>query len=338
MKVHSLVSIALAVALCSCGYDPRLELEAEVAAEKERMLQAQAEAEARAAEAQAAAAAAARATPERQGDPTDGMVLIPAGSLRAGLSHEAYWIDIHEVTNAQFAEFVEATGHVTDAQKIGNAVVFVGVDPEASPADPEGDVAAAAHNLWALVDGADWRHPEGPSSDLEGRWQHPVTQVSYLDAWAYARWAGKRLPREVEWEFAARGGLKDQPLPWGDTLEPEGRVLANYWQGTFPHDNILADGWLRTAPVMSFPANGYGVHDTAGNVWEWAGAPPETVTGDWNPQGIAVRPTRGGSFLCAGRSTPGYHICEGYYVTSRQMKPLDDGNTNVGFRCAMDAE
>ncbi len=162
--------------------------------------------------------------------------------------------------------------------------------------------------------------------------QHPVTCVSFTDAEAFARWAGKRLPTDEEWELAARGGLEGQPYPWGDELEPEGRILANYWQGEFPVRDSGADGYRGTAPVGSFSPNGYGLFDMAGNVWEW------TTGSSRDAGGAQTRATRGGSFLCREHAAPGSHACRGYRCTSRQFKVREDANSNVGFRCAGSAE
>ena len=267
--------------------------------------------------------------------PSEGMVSIPGGRHRleafeaSGVQVPArevelarFWLDAHEVTNAEFARFVEATAYVTEAERIGNTPTFDFGD--------DGAGAGRRAGAWKIVEGADWRHPEGPASSLEGRWQHPVVAVSYNDAVAYASWAGKRLPTDEEWEVAARGGLQGATYPWGDELEPGGSYLANYWQGAFPLENTALDGHRRTAPVGSFAPNGYGLYDMAGNVWEW------TDGRGTDEQGRATRAARGGSFLCRERAAPGYHACQGYRVTSRQHKLLDDANSNVGFRCAAD--
>ena len=244
------------------------------------------------------------------GMPPGPMVLVPAGAL-GEREVGAFWMDVHEVTNDAFATFVDATGYVTEAERLGDAAVFV-LD-EASGA-----------GAWRLVEGADWRRPEGPGSSIAGRGDHPVVHVSYGDARAYASWAGKRLATEAEWEHAARGGLTDGVYPWGDTLEPDGRILANYWQGVFPIANETRDGFFGTAPVGSFPPNAYGLHDMAGNVWEWTDAEAE---------GASVAGVRGGSYLCS-RAASGQPPCEGYRLDARQSKPVEDANSNVGFRCA----
>ncbi len=258
------------------------------------------------------------------------MVWISGGTLQLGAGDErraleesvavavdGFWIDAHEVSNAQFAEFVAATGHVTDAERIGDSVVFV---------RDEG---------WQIVAGADWRHPLGPQDEIEGREDHPVVHVSYLDAQAYAAWAGKRLPTEAEWEWAARGGLVAMPYVWGAQLRPAGTPPANCWQGEFPFEDSLEDGFAYSAPVGSFPANGYGLFDMAGNVWEWvetrraqgpAAALHEPRTPD-TEAGLDYQ-IRGGSFLCAE------NYCQGYRPSARQFKLARDASNNVGLRCA----
>lgn len=261
----------------------------------------------------------------------DGMVFIKGGAYRMGdddampyegPAHEvgvdSFWIDATEVTVAQFARFVGATGYKTDAEKFGWSGVF--------------DTSSGE---WTRCDGADWRHPEGPSSGA--RPDEPVCQVSWNDADAYARWAGKRLPTEAEWEYAARGGLAGKKYAWGDELRPGGRPVANWWQGRFPTENTKEDGFVGRAPVGSFPPNGYGLYDTAGNVWEWCS---DWFAGDYysssprrNPTGPATgaeRSMRGGSWLCSE------NYCTNYRVAARGHATADTGLDNVGFRCAKD--
>lgn len=237
------------------------------------------------------------------------------------VSVDSFWMDRYEVTNAEFKKFVDAAGYVTEAEKLKSAGVF-----------------DAQKQEWALLDGADWRHPEGPGSSVEGRMKHPVVHVSWNDAQAYARWAGKRLPSEAEWEWAARGGLTGSEYAWGDEFTHKGKLMANTWQGIFPVSDEGIDGFQSTAPVGSFPPNGYGLFDISGNVWEW--------TADWfsedyyqkandarNPKGPAKgseRVLRGGSWLCS------VNYCTGYRVAARQKTAPDSGLNNLGFRCVKD--
>ena len=231
---------------------------------------------------------------------------------------DSFLIDRSEVTVAEFAKFVEATGYQTEAEKFGWSAVF--------------DFEAGA---WRRTDGANWRHPEGPDSTAAPN--EPVCQISWNDAAAYAEWAGKRLPTEAEFEFAARGGLEGKKYAWGDELKPDGKFLANWWQGSFPAKNTREDGFLARAPVKSFAPNGYGLYDMTGNVWEW--------TADWydehyyasspkkNPKGAddgTEKSIRGGSFLCAD------NFCSNYRVAGRSHATPDSGMNNLGFRCARD--
>jgi formylglycine-generating enzyme required for sulfatase activity len=227
-------------------------------------------------------------------------------------------MDRNEVTVSQFAAFVKGAAYKTGAEDLGWSGVF--------------DIESAE---WKKVDGADWRHPEGPSSIAPPN--EPVTQVSWNDAVAYARWVHKRLPTEAEFEYAARGGLSGRKYSWGDDLTPHGRYRANCWQGLFPDRNLGEDGFIRRAPVGSFPPNGYGLYDMTGNVWEWCA--------DWfsegyyresapeNPRGPltgATRVIRGGSWLCSE------NYCTGYRVAARNQTAPDSGLNNLGFRCVTD--
>jgi formylglycine-generating enzyme required for sulfatase activity len=242
-------------------------------------------------------------------------------------------IETTAVTNGAFAAFVEATGHVTDAERFGWSFVFAGLLPDDFP-DTRG-VARAP--WWRQVMGADWRHPEGPASDVGGRLDHPVLHVSWNDAQAFCEWAGKRLPTEAEWECAARGGLEGMSFPWGDEFVPDGEHRMNVWQGTFPSENTLADGYYATAPVDAFPPNGYGLHNMTGNVWEWCAdwyapdyyrhSPPEDPAG---PASGTDRVMRGGSYLCHES------YCRRYRVAARSASAPDSSTGNVGFRCALD--
>ncbi len=258
------------------------------------------------------------------------MVDLPRGLVRIGsddLDHPEEWpvrevavapyaIGRCAVTNAEFGAFVRATEHRTDPEVRGSSFVFGGLLPDDFP--PTRGVAAAP--WWREVLGADWAHPEGPQSDVAERPDHPVVHVSRRDAEAYAAWRGGRLPTEVEWEHAARGGLTGQPFPWGSELEPDGEHRMNVWQGTFPSEDTGADGWRGTCPVDSFPANGHGLHNTTGNVWEWCDGP-------WSPGG-PDGVSRGGSYLCHAS------YCRRYRVSARQPHSPDSTAGNLGFRIA----
>jgi formylglycine-generating enzyme required for sulfatase activity len=229
-----------------------------------------------------------------------------------------FWIDPVAVTNRRFAEFVEATGHRTDAETAGWSFVFGAF----LPADFEPTRGIANAPWWRQVFGADWRHPEGPHSGLDDdRLDHPVVHVSWNDAKAFAAWSGCRLPHEAEWEMAARGGLEQARFPWGDELEPGGRHAMNVWQGTFPSRNTGDDGWLGTAPVDAYEPNGHGMLNMSGNVWEWCADRFDRQT----------RAIRGGSYLCHAS------YCNRYRVAARSFNTPDSSTGNMGFRVARDA-
>jgi formylglycine-generating enzyme len=281
---------------------------------------------------------------------TDGMVALKGGSFLMGTTDadgfpadgegpvrevelNPFLIDPCSVSNSRFAEFVDATGYVTDAERYGWSFVFGGLLPDEFP-DTRG---AAEAPWWRQVFGADWRHPEGPQSAVSERPDHPVVHLSWRDAGAFCAWAGLRLPTEAEWEYAARGGLVQKRFPWGDEREPGGEHRMNIWQGTFPSDNTLEDGFLGTCPVDHFPPNGYGLHNTSGNVWEWCsdwfspthhrGAERTNPAGP--PDGQA-RVTRGGSHLCHDS------YCNRYRVGARYSNTAETSTGNMGFRCVRD--
>jgi sulfatase modifying factor 1 len=230
-----------------------------------------------------------------------------------------FLVDAHAVSNTEFARFVEETAYVTEAERFGWSFVFGGLLPADFP--PTRGVASAP--WWRQVEGAQWRRPEGPGSDLDGRDDHPAVHITWNDAQSYSAWAGKRLPTEAEWEYAARGGLEAMVYPWGDELEPEGEHRMNVWQGTFPSDNSCADGFYGTCPVDAFPPNGYGVYNATGNVWEWCA--------DLFKPGASHRSTRGGSYLCH------HSYCRRYRVAARNALTPDSSAGNTGFRCVADA-
>lgn len=301
-----------------------------------------------------------------------GMAFIPGGSFWMGCTGcpempdahpihpvkvDAFWMDEAPVTNRDFGAFVKATGYRTVAERPLKPEDFPGVpreqlQPGSIVFTPPGlDVSLRNPQAWWRYEkGASWKHPEGPQSDTRGREDHPVVHVAYEDADAYAKWAGKRLPTEAEFELAARGGLDRKPFSWGEELRPGGKLQANIWEGRFPSENTQEDGYRGTSPVKAFPPNGFGLYDVGGNVWQW--------TSDWyRPdyysrlamQGIAENPTgpddsndpdepgamkrvqRGGSFLCSDR------YCQRYYVGSRGKGEISSGTSNLGFRCVKPA-
>lgn len=275
----------------------------------------------------------------------DGMVAIPAGHYQVGsdrfypeeapvrqVSIASFEIDQAPVTNAEFQQFVDATGYRTVSERPPDPTLYPDLPPEEQipesvvflPPPPTVDRSEPL-SWWALIAGADWRHPQGPDTSLDGLMQHPVVHVAFEDALAYADWVGKRLPTADEWEVAARGGLVDQDYAWGSEKNPDGRWLANVWQGPFPWDNKKTDGWFWTSPVGSFPANGYGLVDVCGNVWEWTSTPYAVPEGDQERRVI-----KGGSFLCAD------NYCHRFRPSALMGQTLDTATCHMGFRCAAD--
>jgi formylglycine-generating enzyme required for sulfatase activity len=310
-------------------------------------------------------------------DPYEGMVLVPGGTFWMGRDPEqcdsplcavpgqrdtlpiheveisGFWMDRTPVTNAQFERFVQATGYVTVAEKwMTRPDPFTGelrsLPPGSFVFTPPEKVADLKDHFqwWRYVPGACWRQPEGPDSSIAERRDHPVVQVCWEDAAAYCKWAGKRLPTEAEFEYAARGGLDRKRYDWGDDLTPGGRWLANIWQGKFPTHNSEEDGFRATSPAGSFPANGYGLHDMSGNVWQWCSdwyrpdyyekSPRKNPQGpaesfDPGEPGVPKRVQRGGSFLCSDE------YCQGYQPGSRHKNEPVSAANHIGFRCARDA-
>jgi sulfatase modifying factor 1 len=315
-----------------------------------------------------------RASPAPATAPFADMEWVPGGTFRMGsdkhypeerpvhrVTVDAFWMDRYPVTNERFARFVAETGHVTYAEIPPDPADYPGALPHMLYAgslvfaQPTGPVDTRDYtNWWQYLRGADWRHPYGPDSSIDGLAQHPVVHVTFGDAEAFAKWEGKELPTEAEWEFAARGGLDGAAYAWGDEFLPDDRYLANTWQGEFPWQQLGKDGHERTSPVGAFPSNGYGLHDVIGNVWEW--------TADWyvpkhphdaakaccipqNPRGpraeesydpcqqglIPRKVLKGGSHLCA----PNY--CRRYRPAARYPEPIDTSTCHVGFRCIVRA-
>ena len=265
----------------------------------------------------------------------------PARTVAVG----PFWMDVYPVTNRQFRQFVEATGHVTIAERPPDPAVYAEAEPEdLVPGSLVFGMTCGPVNLaefwcwWAWTPGSDWCHPLGPGSSLDGLDNHPVVHVTYPDAAAYARWTGMELPSEAEWEYAARGGLDGAEFTWGDADPQEYAPVANTWQGRFPYENAELDGWTRTSPVGSYPPNGYGLYDMAGNVWEWTADPyrlpsagesgppccaPQAVGGDDLP----TRVIKGGSHLCT------IQYCFRYRPAARQPQTIDTSTSHIGFRC-----
>jgi formylglycine-generating enzyme required for sulfatase activity len=303
------------------------------------------------------------------------MLWIPGGTFTMGSDHhypeeapshrvtvDGFWIDRTPVTNHTFQAFVKETGHVTFAEVAPNAADYPGAKPKfLHPGSlvfvkPRGPVDLRdMRNWWRFVLGADWRHPRGPNSSIKGREHHPVVHVAYADVAAFARWAGKDLPTEAEWEFAARGGLEGAEYAWDGDLAPGGTLRANFWQGEFPWQNLKTDGYEGTSPVDAFPPNGYGLFDMTGNVWEWtadwytprhSGEAPKACCIPLNPRGgteqasidprqpalrIPRKVIKGGSHLCA----PNY--CRRYRPAARFPEPVDTSTCHLGFRCIVRA-
>lgn len=266
----------------------------------------------------------------------EGMLVLPGGTFRMGTEDAdgfpgddegpirevevgAFAIDPHAVSNARFAEFVDATGYRTEAEQYGWSFVFAKFLPaNLRKESPRPD----ATPWWCGVQGAFWRQPEGPGSDISERADHPAVHISWNDAVAYCEWAGRRLPTEVEWEYAGRGGLDQARFPWGDELEPGGEHRCNVWQGQFPVRNTEADGYAGTAPVDAYEANGFGLLNVSGNTWEWCA--------NRFAEGAEPRAMRGGSYLCHDS------YCNRYRVAARSANTPDSSSGNLGFRCVAD--
>ncbi len=298
---------------------------------------------------QTAAAERLRAT----GGSVDGMIRLDGGHFLMGTDYDEgfaadgegpvrevtidpFYADVTPVTNAQFGDFVRATGYKTEAEAFAWSYVFKGHIP-AGQYDRLVEATVTEVGWWCKVGKTDWRHPEGPDSTIDGREEIPVVHVSWNDAFAYARWAGKRLPTEAEWEYAARGGLEQKLFPWGDELTPDGQHLCNVWQGQFPDIDTGDDGYTGPCPPRAFAPNGFGLYATTGNVWEWCA--------DWfhpsfhltatrinpvGPLGGTSKVMKGGSYLCHKS------YCNRYRVAARTSNTPDSSTTNIGFRCVRD--
>ncbi|WP_376778577.1 formylglycine-generating enzyme family protein [Phytoactinopolyspora halotolerans] len=282
---------------------------------------------------------------------TAGMVELPGGTFIMGTDEQdgypadgegparevtlsPFWVDTTTVSNADFAAFTEATGWITVAERLGTSFVFGGYLPDDFPATR----GVAEAPWWREVGGADWRHPEGPHSSIEDRMEHPVVHMTWRDARAYAKWAGKRLPTEAEWEYAARGGLVQNRYPWGNEREPGGEHRMNVWQGTFPAKDTGADGYVGTAPVDAYQPNGFGLYNMTGNVWEWCSDwfdPAWHLTGPrvdpGGPPRTGRKSMRGGSHMCHAS------YCYRYRVDARSSNTPDSSAGNIGFRCVRSA-
>ncbi|KZE39892.1 serine/threonine protein phosphatase [Bhargavaea cecembensis] len=289
--------------------------------------------------------------PSKKTRDQENMVYIPGGSFLMGTEDgdgfsqdgegpvrevrvDSFLIDPVAVTNESFREFIDQTGYTTDAERFGWSFVFHLLISDRTAETVIGSVPQAP--WWLAVPGADWRHPAGPDSGIDDCKDHPVVHVSYRDGLAYCRWAGKRLPTEAEWEYAARGGLESKKYPWGDDLLPEGEHRCNIWQGEFPMINTACDGYVGTAPVRSYSPNGYGLYNMSGNVWEWCSDWfTERRSGSRNPAGPErgmTKVTKGGSYLCH------HSYCNRYRVSARSSNSPDSSTGNTGFRCVADAE
>jgi formylglycine-generating enzyme len=313
-----------------------------------------------------------RASPASSERALKNMAWIPGGTFLMGSDHHypeeapayeatvsSFWMDKYLVTNADFARFVEATGYLTVAERVPDAALYPGALPQMLVAgsvvfrQPSRRVDLRNHyHWWVYVPGANWRHPEGPASSLKGREEHPVVHVAYEDVEAYAQWGGKDIPTEAEWEFAARGGLEGAEYTWGNEFAPGGKMMANTWQGEFPVQNLLVDGFERTSPAGFFSPNGYGLYDMAGNVWEWTSdwfqkhhavkaccsgrAKGDAREKSYDPQTPEIRIPRkvlkGGSYLCAA------NYCLRYRPAARIPQQVDTGTCHQGFRCIVRAK